>query len=249
MCTVTAISTGGGLRLVANRDEQRSRPPAAPPTAKRVGALDAVFPVDPASGGTWVAVNSAGLILALLNSNPTPRIQPPPGARSRGTIIPLLLPHDRLEEALDALGRIDLAPVPPFQLLIAGGGAYAVARWDLSHRRWSVGLRPQAGPRPGQPLFLTSSGLGDALVEGPRRKLLEELIAAGDFDAAAQDAFHRHSWPDRPHLSVHMIRDEARTVSRTTIEVDSGRALLTFDPLDGSPAHAVAIALSTAHRK
>jgi hypothetical protein len=45
-----------------------------------------------------------------------------------------------------------------------------------------------------------------------------------------QDRFHRHAWPDRPHLSVCMRRRAARTVSHTLVEVGRTRARLIYHP-------------------
>ena len=44
-------------------------------------------------------------------------------------------------------------------------------------------------------------------------------MASGDL-RAQQDAYHRHFWPDRRHLSVCMRRPDARTVSYTLVEHD-----------------------------
>jgi membrane protein DedA with SNARE-associated domain len=83
----------------------------------------------------------------------------------------------------------------------------------------------------GSPVLFTSSGLGDHLVEGVRRELFDELLAgpSGTWQAA-QDAFHRHTWPGREHLSVNMTRATARTVSFTVIDVTPAGALITYHP-------------------
>ena len=53
--------------------------------------------------------------------------------------------------------------------------------------------------------------------------------------AVAQDAYHRHRWPDRPYLSVCMSRPEAKTVSYTVTEVQSEHVRLAYYP--DSPDH------------
>jgi hypothetical protein len=64
---------------------------------------------------------------------------------------------------------------------------------------------------------------------------------------AAQDAFHRHSWEGREHVSVQMSRAEARTVSRTTVELSRRGARMTYERVGGEeekwhgrPGHAQA---------
>jgi hypothetical protein len=87
---------------------------------------------------------------------------------------------------------------------------------------------------PGQSAILfTSSGLGDDLVDPPRRDLFEQMFQSESDWTRVQDAFHRHSWPERRHVSVCMDRDEASTVSHTVLEISTGRVTLTYTP--GAP--------------
>ena len=88
-----------------------------------------------------------------------------------------------------------------------------------------------------RPLMLTSSSLGDDLVEGPRRSLFERLVVKNDGTwLRAQARFHTHQWPSRPHVSVRMERPDARTVSRTQIDVTSQGSELCYDPLGSDEA-------------
>src|SRR5437868_4095701 len=71
------------------------------------------------------------------------------------------------------------------------------------------------------PVLVTTSGLGDEHVEGPRRALFRQMFTPGVDWVEQQDRFHRHRWLERPALSVCMSRAEARTVSLTVIELDA----------------------------
>jgi hypothetical protein len=84
-------------------------------------------------------------------------------------------------------------------------------------------------------LMLTSSGLGDALVEQPRRALWHSLINELGSPRKAQAAFHAHRWPTAPHLSVCMERDDARTVSITTATRTQHGWLMTHTDTQGQP--------------
>src|SRR5206468_9651830 len=59
----------GGIRVASNRDELRSRAPGLAPEVRGFGSRRAMMPIDPVSGGTWIAVNDAGLAMTLLNAN------------------------------------------------------------------------------------------------------------------------------------------------------------------------------------
>lgn len=227
MCTLTVIPAGpDGFRLAFNRDESRTRAAALPPEPRRFGRRHAMMPIDPASGGTWIAVNDAGLVLALLNVS-LPNREVNRARRSRGGIIPDLLHHASLGDVAKQVESLAFDQFPPFRL---------VAIHDLQLSDWkSDGSRLTAsGGQPiARPLLFTSSGLGDHLVEQPRRELFERMFERDDDWEQRQDQFHRHSWPDRPHLSVCMRRSDACTVSHTLIERDPRGAWMSYYP--GAP--------------
>lgn len=212
MCTLTVIPLdGGGIRVRMNRDELRSRARALPPVVRAgiAAGVDAAWPTDPESGGTWVAATSNGLVLALLNVNEAGAHGGAAAPRSRGLIIPPLARCASPAEAIDRAEARNLAEFRPFRLIAADLTTIAELRWDgRSSRTRASHLAPA---------IFTSSGLGDHLVEAPRRDLWEMWIEAHGQSPAAQDSFHEHSWDDRRHLSVMMDRADARTVSVTTI--------------------------------
>ena len=83
-----------------------------------------------------------------------------------------------------------------------------------------------------RPVMLTSSSLGDDVVEAPRRRLFERLVVRNEGAwLRAQARFHAHQWPSRPEVSVRMERPDARTVSRSQIDVTSQASELCYDPL------------------
>ncbi|MBA4067543.1 MAG: hypothetical protein C0501_28310 [Isosphaera sp.] len=227
MCTLTVVPLPGGrVRVGFNRDERRDRPAALPPRRWRAGRRVAVLPIDPPSGGTWLAVTDAGLLLALLNVTPPGPAPPPAAGRSRGEVIPALLGSDSLADALAAVERVvDYLTFAPFRLVLVGSGVAADLRWDGSRAMVTSRLVGSG------PLLYTSSGLGDHLVEGVRRGLFEDAFAGpADGWAAAQDEFHRQTLPGREHLGVNMTRADAHTVSHAVVLLGPDGAELTYHP-------------------
>jgi hypothetical protein len=222
MCTLTIFPLGNGNhRLAFNRDEARSRSAATPPRWRCYGDREALLPIDPAGRGTWIAVNDAGLAMALLNVNRQPLATGRP-TRSRGTLIPALLGSGSLAAAVRRAADLGLAQYAPFRLVLFAGGEPAECLWDGHGAGWTR-------PAPlAAPVLFTSSGLGDDLVESPRRRLFEALLAGPGDAVARQDAFHRHSWPDGPHLSVCMRRPDACTVSHTVIRLSPSDVVMTY---------------------
>lgn len=223
MCTVTLIpiqrAHGLGFRLVFSRDEQRDRPDAVNPAWRRLAdGTRATWPTDAKAGGTWLAASESGLVLGLLNSNLEPAPAMPPSAllASRGEIIPALIAHQSIDAAGAALGSMNLNRFAPFRLLAVEPACDSVGRRALlaSWDRQSLRI-VDVGPGP---LCLASSGLGDSKVLSRLALFRDEVVRAGG-TSAAQDRFHRHTWPAMPEISVLMSRADARTVSITTVEV------------------------------
>jgi len=231
MCTVTLVPYDDGFRLVSNRDERRNRAEAMTPTVHRLAHGAAIYPVDPVGGGTWVGVNDVGLAAALLNRTIDSSVSPDDAApRSRGLVIPRLLGCHSLSDALETAARLDPAEYGLFRLVIVQRNVGVV----LTSDGFEISLDTVTMS---QPFMLTSSSLGDAVVEAPRRRLFERLLLKdGGALAAAQARFHDHQWRARPHISVRMERSDARTVSRTCVTVTSRIIELAYDQLgSGEP--------------
>ncbi|HBS28571.1 MAG TPA: hypothetical protein DEB06_03770 [Phycisphaerales bacterium] len=226
MCTVTIIPLpGGGLRLMTNRDESRARPAAAPPALRESPAgVQGLWPLDPVGGGTWVASNEHGVVLALLNGNPRPMpaMPTPERLRSRGGLIPSLAYARRAADALAVLRAGELDEFAPFRLVAADGSGVLDAAWD--RRRLQITRRIL------EPVCFVSSGLGDERVS-QRLSLFSMWMEERGVSRASQTSFHDHRWPDKPEVSVMMSRADARTVSVTTVEVtrDGSSAMIYRD--------------------
>lgn len=221
MCTVSVVPHADGVRVVCNRDERLTRAPALPPVRRRCGDLDAVFAVDPASDGTWIGGNQAGLVAALLNRT-VDGSTPPPGRLSRGAIVPLLLRCQSIGEACDELQRIGWRAYAACRILLADATSVVT---------FTPGDRSAVARSASEPAMLTSSSLGDDLVCGPRNALFDSLVRHAPDMIVGQRAFHDHRWQDCPHLSVRMRRADAATVSRTRIDINTNGIDLRYEPL------------------
>jgi hypothetical protein len=221
MCTVSVVRAGSGFRVVCNRDEQLVRPAALPPSVRRIGGRAALWPLDPMSGGTWIGVNDAGITMFVLNRTVAPAASGRSAATSRGTLVPELLRHRRIEDVMRAAADLPLQRYEPFTLVAV---SRSTAVW-MTH----PGGHPTFQSAPvSQPLLFTSSSLGDDIVTPPRRQLFARLVERSATPLGGQLAFHRHTWPDRPNISVQMARRDAATVSRTLVDVTSDRIVMRY---------------------
>ena len=247
----TAADGAWIARIVFNRDEGRKRPDALPPVIRTYVGVRCLMPVDPVSDGTWIAANKLGLACFLINFYPKDYVKPanstPPGKSesrpSRGTIIPAIVHARSIDDVAQLLHAIPLEPFAGFRLVVTDGNELLV----FAHRTDDAqvkAIRIKSFPQ-----LLVSSGLGDDLVEAPRRKLFDEMCGAGGDPILQQHDYQRHSWPDAPHLSVCMRRAEALTVSQTIVDLFAHRVRMTYIPGPPDEQSRPAVAELDRHRR
>jgi hypothetical protein len=218
MCTVTLLPMGDHLRVMANRDERHDRPRAHPPLISRAGGALALMPIDPQGGGTWIAATSAGLVFALLNGTGEAAATAP----SRGRLILEVLDCVDLRQVTARAQALTWRGWPPHRLLACDG------RRTLELRVRQGGVSVDSYDMRA-PLGFTSVPPGEVDAEPARRALFAELVTTAADPVDGQDAFHRHRWPDRPHLSVHMRRHDLGTQSITTVDVTPSRVRMRYE--------------------
>jgi len=145
------------LIAAANRDEYLDRESTPP----RILSLDPLVAggLDAVAGGTWFAVNDAGLVVAVTNRRGSGAHDP--ARRSRGALVKQLARSRTFAHALESAAATDGPAYNPFILLIAdandaaavsGGddgvrvtsiadGAHAITNWDLDAQEPSKAAR------------------------------------------------------------------------------------------------------------
>ena len=224
MCTVSIVPLADGFRLMCNRDEQHTRPGALPPRWVSTDQAEALMPIDPQGGGSWIAVTTDGFTVTLLNRG---SLDIPAGSQpkhSRGELVKSLVSAGGIDAFIDAVQRIDVGRYRAFQLVAVAGPTVATATSDEAR----IETRIRALDRP---VVFTSSSLGDAAAERMRVPLFEALVVHANDPLKGQREFHAHRWPRCSTFSVLMCRSDARTVSRATIDVRAGVASLAYEPL------------------
>ncbi len=227
MCTLTFVPTVDGYLAGMNRDELLTRPAALPPEIHEREGMKAVYPREPA-GGTWIAANTRGNLLALLNWNEIDTARLGGKRRTRGLVIPDAILGKNASSTRAHLDWLSLDGVFPFRLI----GAFRNER-QLIEWRWDGNGIQQLGWAWARKHWFSSS-LSDSRATAERGQIC---------DAAFLDpAVGRPHWLRQLHgshepkpgpYSVCVHRQDASTVSYT--EVECARSSISMKYLSGSP--------------
>jgi hypothetical protein len=183
MCSVLLLHRPGHpwpLLLAANRDERLDRPWSAP--ARHWPGRPGVFAGrDDSAGGSWMGLNDAGVLAAVLNRPGS--LGPAPGKRSRGELPLLALEAATAGAAARRLAALDAGLWRPFNLVLADAeGAFFLR--GLGHGR------PEAQRLPPGLSMVTAHDPND--LASPRiARALPRFAAAPPPDPEAADW---HAW-------------------------------------------------------
>jgi hypothetical protein len=230
MCTLTFIPKPGGYLIGMNRDENRLRAAALLPFVSDREGLEAVYPREAATGGTWIAANAAGAAIAILNQNRGPEAGDK--LRSRGTLIPEVIHAGNMKEVVRAVEKSDHTGMLPF--LAAGffPQQQVIVEW-----RWD-GASLKSRPWTWRRHHWFSSGISDSLaaqVRGAFCQTAWQRRDAGSLDWMR--GIHASHTPVRGSFSLCVHRPEAASVSYTEIAYDGRDVRLRYHA--GQPCQAL----------
>ena len=217
MCTVSFVPTATGFRLAMNRDEKRSRVAALPPAAFKISKRRVLYPREP-SGGTWLAVNDAGLCLALINWHRIER-QPVGRIESRGEIIPALMGEKDSNSIARRLRRMPLRKKRPFRLIVSDPQNQRLIEWQWDAKS----LKTQRYRWERHHWY--SSGYDERAAEESRAAVCEKYSLD---TLATMRKLHASHLPKRGPFSICMHRPDAATVSYSEVSVMGRRIAMSY---------------------
>jgi hypothetical protein len=186
------------------------------------GDVRYIAPIDGNSGGTWIAVNQAGLTACLLNGPADGAA--PRGRMSRGSIVQSVIGSGSMREALQAADDLALEQFAPFTLaVIEPAGSSCLLEWNGRGRTVLDDTERR--------LPLTSSSYEPEAVIRVRREIFERIIEqSGGVSPDALRRFHTSHEPERSAHSVCMHRRDAATVSYTRVRVSRESVKMLYHP-------------------
>lgn len=223
MCTVTYLPLKNGYLLTSNRDEAPKRNAIAveKSTIKNTAI---VYPKDPLSNGTWIAVNEQGNTACLLNGAYEIFLPKPSYRHSRGRIILDYFEHTSFEQFSQVYPLYDLAP---FTLVIMENGDLHTLVWD-GEQKYVSHLDAA------QHFMWSSATLYDRLIQTWRRQLFEEWVKdQTTFQQEHIIDFHKFGTESDKENGFVMNRNEiVKTLSISSIRVNDQQSSFSYIDLN-----------------
>ena len=216
MCVLTYVPVeSGGFVVTSNRDENIIRSKAKPPKKLKVKGIEVFCPVDPSSGGTWIATSKKHT-LVLLNGGYKKHISQPPYRQSRGKVI---MDFFCWNDADLFLKNFEFDQMEPFTLLIFENENHT----EITEIKWcsnSVFMNKLEGK---EPLIWSSATLYDQEAMDKRASWFMHYLTNVSKENTPDDILEFHenggSWDAKD--SINLNRDNGiKTVSITQIEVN-----------------------------
>ena len=220
MCTVSFLPTADWF---SSRDESRRKTDTRLPRFRRTFLRTVVVaPSTRASltDGPWLAVNDAGLCLALINWHRIKR-ESEGKIESRGFIIPQLIGASNGGAVGRVLRKLELDRVRPFRLIAIDSSRKEVTEWQWNLRT----LKARRHSWRTQHWF--SSGYDEPEAEKQREKV---CFGSSLGKSSSLKKLHSSHLPKRGPFSICMHRPDAATVSYSEVVVGAKRITFRYQP-------------------
>lgn len=222
MCTVSwEWGQKTKLRVFFNRDERRARAVAAAPQFFEENGARYLCPIDTERGGTWIAGNGKGLVVAILNDYSIDlSVLKGMELESRGFLVREVA---QLNSAAEVGGYLESQVAkknyPPFTMLCWDVNASEAKCWHWNLTRFvEVELKDA---------IATSSSWETQRVEQARKDLYKQRVLE---EGGSLESYHRNVIPGDAESSVCMSRELTQTVSLTEVKVEASELSMRYMP-------------------
>jgi hypothetical protein len=206
MCTLTILREENRVIITMSRDDLIARP-EEPPASRGAGVATFLAPLDLRAGGTWIGLNTHGLVACLLNRYDQP---PPANAMSRGAIVPTALKTAQIDDAIVAVLALDLSRFAPFTCVL-------VSHVSATKLDWTGNQMLLAPIDQSATWMTTSSSVAQVEVKAKRKDFFDRTMKQLGAPTDLIRRFHTTSTSEDAWWSPWMARENAHTKSVTQV--------------------------------
>ena len=230
MCTVSYIPTADGFFLTSNRDEKKTRSNAIHPTVYHKGDFKIIYPKDPDGKGTWIAINTKGVAVVLLNGAFVKHESKSFYQKSRGLV---LLEVINAHNPKDEIAKMVLEGIEPFTLIICNFRSLTEFRWDgvLKHLK---NLDPKKAS------IWSSSTLYDEQAVLKRTGWFENWQSLKPFPLEKEIVDFHHFEGEDCFEGLVVNRENVKTVSVTCVALKDEKISMTYNDLQNETIYKIA---------
>lgn len=227
MCTLMLFKRPNGFRIFMNRDERHDRAAELPPRV--ISSTNNIFaPLDPLSGGTWIATNKEGYWGCLLNGYFEQEVEGTASRiyTSRGEILPMLLAK---ENPITAAQQFNAENYLSFRLLVGNSDRFVLNQWDgktYTEIDFHANYEDKA-------FLLSSSSWDQDRVIEIRKSQFKQWLQNNPEVPVEVPSFHLSSQPT-PETAPMMLRSYSGTKSITTLDVFNHQAYMRYQKIDAN---------------
>ena len=208
MCTVTFIPFKNSIFITSNRDESPDRQAIGLKSFHSRETNTIHFPLDEASGGSWIALSDEGRAVCLLNGGFESFIPNPPYRISRGQVV---LEAAKAVDVDQFISNYELEGIAPFTLVV-------FENQNLVQLVWDGQLKHILSLPSDQPHIWSSATLYPLKVREWRKSLFEKWISEKEtYDRESIIAFHLMANGDPDNGFVMNRKEIVKTLSVTSI--------------------------------
>lgn len=215
MCTVSFIPISENQYLIgSNRDELKTRAQAIPPKIQGDGSW--IAPIDTEANGTWFGVNQYGITLTLINNYQAtnPLLDHRKDAKSRGLIIPELMPFSNEKAVSDWFEQMDETNFNPFDVIAVFPSPMTVIRWSWDGKSFQKIIE-----KPESQIWVSAGFDLQKITEFRKQVFTNKILNSEEKPLKTLQNFHSSQHPEPGKFSVAMFQDEVQTVSSTLVQV------------------------------
>lgn len=225
MCTVSFVPIDNSAYIfTSNRDENPSRA-AAVLNTKMINAKQVLYPQDPESSGSWIAISDTGQLLCILNGAFEAHKRKPPYRLSRGL---MALQYFEYSDVSAFVMSYNFEGIEAFTCIIVENAQVHELRWDereLIHTSYPIS----------EAKIWSSSTLYTQQWQTARKEWFEDWLGSHVIiDQSSVLDFHKSAGiGDGAHDLVMNRSNIVKTTSITSVMMTPMRSSLKFEQLEG----------------